>query len=172
MRARLALALAALLGAAGARAELPKAWAGTWEGSCVQVSPDPVPPRFGMRMEIGPVADQNHWTWRTSYLIEGAQPDVRDYLLLPTGQPNRFVVAERNGIQIDSTLMGEVLYQHFFLAGTGRSLHGRWELAEDTLEVELPSYSTRPANTRVDASGTRVTSFPLVALQRCTLARQ
>jgi hypothetical protein len=170
MNARLA-ALAALLVALPARAELPDAWLGTWTGSCTTGAPGTPGEPLGMDLEVAPAPEGTGWAWRTTYHQPGQAPQLRDYRLLPTDQPARFLVDERNGIVLDAVLHQDVLYQNFYLPSNGRTLPVRWERRGNTLEVEMPVYATRPGRTTTGPGGIQVTSFSMLSLQRCSLTR-
>jgi hypothetical protein len=157
--------------AAVGRAELLPDWHGTWEGHCTSLRQSAPPQEFAMSLVVLPREGSESVTWKTTYRMDGGQDEVRDYLLLPTSTPGRFVVDERNGIQLDTFLVEDTLYQNFFLPGSGTALVARWQRQQDRLELEIPGWYVASGSTTHGPGGVSVTSFPLTSIQRCSLAR-
>lgn len=170
MRPLVCLALVLLLAGSG-RAQLLPEWHGTWQGSCTSIRQSAPPQEFTMTLEIAPREGSEALTWKTTYGMGDAPPEVRDYKLVPTSTPGRFVIDEQNGIQLDTFLVGDTLYQNFFLPGSGAGLVARWQLRGPALELEIPGWFVRQGSTSTGPGGVQVTSFPLTSLQRCQLSR-
>lgn len=154
---------------ASGEAHLPE-WHGSWSGSCSVIGERSQEP-FGMRLEVAPIKSSIRLQWRTTYYPEGRDPQVRDQLMIPTVKADHYVVDDQKGIGIDTVRMGNLLYQNFYVHKAGRVMIGRWEHHGDRIEIELPSFSVRPARNTVGEGGEQVSSYGLVGLQRCMLQR-
>lgn len=164
----LTLLAAALIPATSSFSELPESWLGEWQGKVELVSPDkPVRP-IAMSLTVKPLSKG------TSWIIGYAEKDhkeTRSYELVPMqDRPGRFLTDEKNGILLDNTLVGSVLYCHFKVQQT--LIHARFELRNRALEIEMASYSTQsPQVSHATESGESVESYALSSVQRGTLRR-
>lgn len=173
MRVSKILAVLLLGCAATARAELPADWLGSWRGDCTLESTGQPDRKFGMGLDVAPEDQGGGYTWKTTYEVQGSEPQVRDYRLLPGNAPGHFVVDEQNGIKIDSYLMGGTIMLELFYVSSGQNLlNARWEVAGDLMTVEIPTFRSRPGRTTTGPGGVQVTAFSMTGAQRCVLQRR
>ncbi len=117
-----------------------------------------------MELAVEPVA--GGVTWRIVY-GEGDARSVRDYVLRrDAARPTRWILDERNGIEIDFFLAEDVLYGQF---ETGSSrIDSRFELAGDRLRVSIVTHAVeRPRETGDGA----VRSYSIRNVQIADLSR-
>jgi hypothetical protein len=108
------------------------------------------------------------WIWRLEY--EG-QP-VRDYRLIPSEEgADRWRIDEHNGIVIDGFLVDGALVCRFSVAKVEVQIEYR--LGPDGVAIAIETFGLEPTRmTPTDDGRFEVVSFPLVAYERGTLARE
>ena len=148
----------------------PATWAGTWKGPCVVVRNGKTAMEFPMELHIAPMEGGGNWSWRVVY-GEGEKRQVRPYELHPVdGQPNHFVIDEKNSILIDSYFENDRLHSRFWVADN--VIEAVYTRRGDKLEATLTTYGAKP--TRMSGGEGRVppvASYALKSVQRGTLAR-
>ncbi len=100
--------------------EFPKQWEGEWEGTLRIFDSKSLQPTTSlqMKLEIQPIKD-SIWSWKIQYV--NAQPektDVRAYELHQTKNPSKWMIDEKNGIQLTQTFIGNRLSSSFSLDKT------------------------------------------------------
>ncbi len=101
------------LNGAASEAILPAAWIGVWRGEVSVENAQGKQPGFQMELAVEPIASSSRCTWRITY--EGqAGKSVRQYEIeLIDRQQGHYRIDEKNSIQIDATLLGNLLLSHF-----------------------------------------------------------
>jgi len=175
MRRLLAPFLACLV-AAGAAAETdPLApWAGTWRGRCELIPPYQGSSGLETLLTIAPGADGSY-TWRLVYEASGSVPrQVRDYELVPVDAvKGHYVLDEKNGLKLDTFVVGRAIYSYFMISGNRIPSHDEL-LSEDEMLMSLPMFEEAPVrNTCLTGKPSVCTdSFRLKTAQSCRLRRQ
>jgi hypothetical protein len=148
-------------------ARFPEDWRGRWVGHLDQHTKGGST-RVGLALTIEPIADSREWIWRLEY--EG-QP-VRDYRLIPSQDgADRWRIDERNGIVIDAFLVDGALLCRFSVAKVEVQIEYR--LGPDGVAIAIATFGREPMRTTPTDDGRfEVASFPLVAYERGTLARE
>lgn len=153
---------AQLLSAVAAPQAFPQAWQGRWKGN-MAVSGVPGKEKVGVELEIRPHGQDGRASWTLRY--EG-MPD-RQYELVPVRpEVGHYAIDERNGIQLDSYLEGNVLMSQFEVQRN--RVTARYELDGDKILMEMNMFGREPV--RETGHGVRV--FGLGSLQRAVLTRE
>lgn len=163
----------------------PDDWKGHWEGSCHQLRPasDGLEP-FVMELIVEPIDPEQHpehpegsWTWTIVYAM-GNQRQERPYVLVPTDpEQGLWVIDERNSIELDATIIGDVLYSQFEIAGSTLAVSYRIDRhdegpRDDTMTLEIVSFdSTNARDTGGEAPIPEVRTMKATSVQRCELER-
>jgi hypothetical protein len=143
---------------------LPAGWDGVWLGDIEVHAGDKVTHRARMDLRIAPVAGSVAKTWIQTY---AGQPP-RNYEIRPTESgEGRFVMDEKNGVLLDTQLVGNTLLSTFHTGGV--LLTSRFELRGDELAVEIATFA-EPASDA--ATQSKVAAFPFRSIQRGVLHRQ
>jgi hypothetical protein len=97
---------------------------------------------------------------------------VRDYRLIPSEEgPDRWRIDERNGIVIDASLVDGALVCRFSVAKVEVQIEYR--LGPDGVAIAIETFGLAATHTTPTNDGRfEVASFPLVAYERGTLARE
>jgi hypothetical protein len=145
----------------------PADWRGRWVGHLDQRTKGGST-QVGLVLTIEPIAGSREWIWRLEY--EG-QP-VRDYRLIPSEEgADRWRIDERNGIVIDGFLVDGALVCRFSVAKVEVQIEYR--LGPDGVAIAIETFGLEPTRmTPTDDGRFEVVSFPLVAYERGTLARE
>ncbi|MDJ0653563.1 MAG: hypothetical protein QNJ40_05405 [Xanthomonadales bacterium] len=98
---------------AGDTSILPR-WHGVWTGSLQNLPLRPDPPQVEVILEVGvgDDADDDCLIWRSTYSEGGEQRQVKDYRLCRKDD-GRFVLDEQNGIVLELSVFGDVIYSAF-----------------------------------------------------------
>ncbi len=85
---------------------LPSAWIGTWKGQVELESLRGEKTTFQMELSVETIAPKDRLAWRITY--DGAAgKSVREYeLVAKNPKLKQYVIDEKNGIEIDATLLG------------------------------------------------------------------
>ncbi|MCA9790355.1 MAG: hypothetical protein KC910_01115 [Candidatus Eremiobacteraeota bacterium] len=145
-------------------ATFPKAWVGNWQGSLhIQggANDGAIVP---MRLSIAPKGP-DRYSWTIQY---GDQPPRPYELLTVDSASGHYVVDEKNGILIDSFLVGDSLVSQFEV-GSNR-ITARYRQSGDQLSVEMDTFSSQPLR-RSGAGNFTVDAFALESIQRANLAK-
>jgi len=151
--------------------KFPASWEGAWKGPCITVRKGKTPLRFPMELHVARREGKPGWTWRIVY-GEGAKRQVRPYELVPVeGEPNHFVIDEKNSILIDAYFQDDTLRSRFRVADS--SLEVTYARKGDTtLDVTITTFSAKPARTSGGKGNIpAVDSYALRAVQRGALTR-
>ncbi|MEO0478625.1 MAG: hypothetical protein AAF196_04015 [Planctomycetota bacterium] len=122
----------------------PDDFVGLWRGPCEIWRFDGSKQELEMEFEVAlvpGVVGPTRYRWTLRYLPDSGPVDERNYELLFTDDPGRFVVDERNGIRLDSFWLGDRLVSRFEVRGTllesvTRRIGGTVELSIVTGPVE------------------------------------
>lgn len=149
LRVVLALGLSAALAPVQAqqrpdRPDRPE-WAGTWQGTLVNLPLRAGAPVVTVRAEIGPwpTAAEPCTTWRRSYTSPTHPPSVKDYKLCRGAGDDEWVVDEGDGVKLPGRLLGDVLVTPFKYGKL--ILHTTTRLRGDVLEEEIFTVDDQPA---------------------------
>lgn len=160
---------------AAAQAPFPAQWAGRWEGTLTTSSPpDSVRSRIPVTMLIAREDTGTAWTWRTVFNADTVR-GLRPYrLVVRDAARGLYATDERNGLELESTLVGGTLVS-VFQVGT-RVLESRYAMHGDTLVHDITWWSSTPASrTRGRGAnaeqGAEVLSFRVEGRQRAALRR-
>lgn len=98
--------------------EFPQSWEGEWNGEMNIYNSKSVDPVMNLQMElkVEPITD-SAWSWTIVY-ITADKPDLRAYELQATDDPNKWIIDEKNGIQLPQTYIGNRLTSSFSLENT------------------------------------------------------
>jgi hypothetical protein len=120
-------------------------WAGTWQGTLVNLPPRAQAKQVDVQLEIGtlPKTDNTCATWRTTYSEQGKVLQVKDYKLCRGTSNNDWFIDEGQDLKLKSKWIGDVLvtpfkYDNLMLVSTTR-------LRGDTLEEEILTIDDKPA---------------------------
>jgi hypothetical protein len=150
---------------------LPEEWNGVWKGMTVNVTADGKREEIPMELRVAPAAGGNVKTWKILY-GKNAEQTTRPYEIMPvSGEPNRFVVDEKNGLFIDNQLVGNKLYSQFMV--TTNLVTTRFEIKGDEISVELMMFDLRsPRKTKLTSGNVEVASYKFRSTQLGTLERE
>ena len=174
LRCYFILVLSAFAMSVPARGEdraLPSTWDGVWSGT-ITVYPPNGGAAFERPMEItvSPVDNGRAFTWRVRSSMKGKET-VRDYQLVPApDKSGEFKLDEKNGIVLNTRLMGNALYSYYLDGDI--LISGRYERRGDSLYVELASVATKdPLVSEIKGDGVTVKSYRLGSVQNGALRR-
>lgn len=150
---------------------LPAEWNGIWKGLTVNVVANGKREEIPMELHVLPVAESNAKTWKILYGKDAAQT-TRPYEIMPvSGEPNRFVVDEKNGLFIDNQLVGNVLYSQFMV--TTNLVTTRFELKGEEIKVEMMMFDLRsPRQSKLTGGNIEVASYRFRSTQFGVLRRE
>jgi hypothetical protein len=161
-----ALLLVALALTADKPTPLPADWHGTWTGTFVISGPADKSSEAPVVMVIEPIKDSAAVTWKTTF-GKGEKEVVKDYTLVPVAdKPGRFVVDEKNGIELAARLVNGVLYSTFEVGGA--VLTARYELRDKAIRFEITS--AKPAKAKTGDG--QVQDYPVDVVQAAELKRK
>lgn len=112
-------------------------WFGTWRGEVEATSLKGQTSVFQMELTVQPLSEPGRWQWQIVY--SGPQGESKRPYELVTSQeqPGQFVIDEKNGILIDTTLLGNTIVSQF--AVQGQSLISRYRLRNTGPDASAPS---------------------------------
>ncbi len=156
--------------AANVAADFPAAWNGVWKGLTVNVAADGKREEIPMELHVLPLSQGRAHSWKILYGKDAAQT-TRPYEIMPVdGDPNRFVVDEKNGLLIDNQLVGSVLYSQFMV--TTNLVTTRFELKGDEMRVELLMFDLRaPRQSKLNGGNIEVASYRFRSAQSGVLKK-
>lgn len=130
---------------------LPAAWRGVWRGDVSVDSNKGTRDAFQMELAIGNTAKPDRMQWQITY--NGAQgKSVRDYELVATNKEiGHFAIDEKNGIQIDTMLVGNALLSHFSVGG--QTIWCKYELTNSVPAEILFELISAPSESAVNTGG-------------------
>jgi hypothetical protein len=165
-------ALALSASATAAERALPSTWDGDWSGTITVYPPNGGSP-FDRPMEIviASVDEGRAFEWKVTSSMKGRET-VRDYVLVPIpDKPGEFKLDEKNGIVLNTRLMGNALYSYYLDGDI--LISGRYERRGDSLFVELTSVATKdPLVSEIKEEGVRVQSYRVGSVQNGELKRK
>jgi hypothetical protein len=120
-------------------------WAGTWQGTLVNLPLRAGAPVVTVRAEIGPwpTGNQGCALWRRTYTSSAHPAQVKDYRLCRGAGEDEWVVDEGDGVKLPGRLIGDVLVTPFKYGKL--ILHTTTRLRGDTLEEEIFTVDDKPA---------------------------
>ncbi len=146
---------------------------GHWRGHCdifVPGQADPVQ-SVGMERITEATGDPNEYTWTIIYHNPEVGEDIRNYTVLATETPGRYVIDEHNGIFLPAYLAdGNVLVSEFQAPSFDIRVMSREVFKRNRYEIEFISMSMTPEE--VSDSEVVIESFPVLSVQRCSLRRE
>lgn len=151
--------------------DFPASWRGHWQGTCVAQRPDGWVKTFPMELHIQPLDTPDRWQWKLVY-GERDEQDVRDYeLVILDAAAGRFLIDEKNSIEIDAYLVGPTLYSPFSLEGS--LLTASYTRDDDRLLFEIV-IAQLDAGTQTGGEGEIpiVTRYPINVAQQAELTRR
>jgi len=148
---------------------LPTDWDGEWKGK-LQIMPlNGEKHETVMELHIAPMKVGKGYSWKIIY-GEGKKQQARNYELIPQEKANHFVIDEKNGLLIDSFLVGSTMHSQFQVADS--LIPVRYELKGEILTFSLASYATKDARTTKLAKGEfDAIAFKLEAVQVAELRK-
>lgn len=150
---------------------LPADWNGVWKGMTVNITSDGKREEIPMQLHVQPVPESNARTWKILY-GKNAEQTTRPYEIMPvSGEPNRFVVDEKNGLFLDNQLVGNVLYSQFMV--TTNLVTTRFEIKGDEIKVEMMMFDLRsPRQSKLTGGNIEVASYRFRSTQFGILRRE
>ena len=120
---------------------LPLEWQGKWSGTLTVHTVKGKPFTKAMELRIEPIKEGRAYSWHM-VTSRGEQKLVREYELAPVeGKPGYFVIDEKNGIGLNTQLMGKILYA--YCKDGDILICSRFELRGESMMVELASVDTK-----------------------------
>jgi hypothetical protein len=148
----------------------PQSWVGRWEGTCQLRNPVPeADSTFTMGLQIQPLGPQR-WQWQITYRGESLNQTRAYELQTVDVAAGHYVVDEKNGILLDAYLDGNQLMEQFEVGNSRLTVTHRLE-SSSRMAVDMMTFSNRPGRTS-GAASQRVSAYPLLNAQRCSLQRQ
>jgi hypothetical protein len=150
---------------------LPRQWHGKWSGTLTVRTLEGKPFDKAMELEIKPIREGKAYSWHM-VTSRGGQKLVRDYDLVPVaGKSGQFVIDEKNGIGLNTQLMGNTLYAYY--KDGDILICSRFELRGDSLQVELASVLTKePRVSILKEEKIEIQSYQLGSTQTGELKRK
>jgi hypothetical protein len=153
-------------GSQKAQAGFPEDWFGRWTGQVEFVSLGQEGRAFSMMLEIRPIPNSDHLSWRIQY--EG-EP-VRNYEMIPTDPASgHYLLDEKNGILIDHYFINGALHSMFVI--NGKSFETRLELVNGKLSDRTVSYDVTSPRASGGQELPTVHSFAFRSCQSALLTR-
>lgn len=146
--------------------ELPKEWHGTWAGELKIWSPTKPLQKIPMTIVVVPV-DGGKVQWRMVQDPDGKKL-VKDYLLKPA-PGGKFVMDEKNGIELPGRLLDDTLYFMFKVNDT--LLDTRYRLSGDTMTMELTTSDPNKTTATGRPSKVKVSVLELGSMQKAILKK-
>jgi len=164
-------ALAATVSAGAADRALPSTWDGVWSGRITVYPPSGQPFDRPMEIRVSPVRDGRAFQWKVTSSMKGKE-SVRDYELVPSADNlGEFKLDEKNGIFLNTRLMGNTLYAYYMDGDI--LISGRYERRGDSLFVELASVATKdPLVSEIKEEDVTVRSYRVGSVQTGELKRR
>jgi hypothetical protein len=151
---------------------LPASFTGAFDGTLKVYSADgKLAQEVPMRIEVEPGEPGGAQPFRLIY-GDPTTASPRDYEMTPVaGSANHFVHDEKNGILLDTYLVGESLYSQFEISGV--RIDSRFRLEGDDLVSEMVTFGvTAERDSRPSGDSTTVVrSYPLRGVQLARLKR-
>ncbi len=148
----------------------PASWTGVWRGPIVTASPKGTRRTFDMELHILPIAGASRYRWTIVYISENGRQE-RPYELVEIDRSRgHFQVDEKNGILIDSFLIGDSLHVQFAVQGsliTIRYLRRGTDILFELVTTQM----NKPQKTGGVGKIPVVENYPLVVVQRAVLVR-
>ena len=150
---------------------LPAEWNGVWKGITVNATADGKREEIPMELHVQSMPESAVKTWKILY-GKGAEQTTRPYEIMPvSGEQNRFVVDEKNGLFLDNQLVGRVLYSQFMV--TTNLVTTRFELKGDEIRVEMIMFDLRsPRQSKLTGGNIEVASYRFRSAQFGILKRE
>jgi hypothetical protein len=127
-----------------AKPALPVEWHGRWTGTLKITPVAGDAQETQMELLIEPIKDSKAYRWRIIYGDPKTKP-ARNYELIPQEKANHFVIDEKNGLLIDSWLVGSKMHSQLQVGDS--IIPVRYERKGDLLVFSLAVYSTKDART-------------------------
>lgn len=130
---------------------LPNEWLGSWQGEVKSESAQSQSSTFQMNLAIAASDKPDRLLWTITY--DGPQgKSVRDYeLVKKDDQPAHFVIDEKNGIEIDATLIEKAMLSHFSVSG--QTIWSKYELLNTDPSEMIFELVVAPSSTQVQSGG-------------------
>ena len=94
----------------------PEGWLGKYSGT-MEIINGMNKQEVAVDFELLELKKDSLWSYKMTYKTPNQAPLVKDYLLQRSGAAWTFVIDEKDGIQIDVRLMGNVLYDFYEVNG-------------------------------------------------------
>lgn len=148
-----------------ASATLPEGWHGTWKGTLKMEGPKET--SIPMELRVQP-KEGGVYEFAITY-GEGDKKQVRPYELRPVkDKPGRYVVDEKNGIELEGRLANGTL--HFLFTAGDTLIETRYRPNGDSMIFELTSTDLK-AGKATGPENLKVKSIPINAVQMAELKR-
>jgi hypothetical protein len=169
MLASALLALALTPADTPAKLALPADWLGRWTGTLKITPVAGEPQETAMELLIEPIKDSKSYRWRIIYGDPKTKP-ARNYELIPQEKANHFAIDEKNGLLIDSWLVGSTMHSQFQVGDS--MIPVRYERKGDSLTFSLAVYSTKdPRSTKLAKGEMEAKAFKLEAVHFAELRK-
>ncbi len=151
--------------------KFPESWFGSWEGTCQTISQSLE--KFSMSLKIGRIEGAKLYQWTIAYQ-QGESNQIRPYLLVPTKNPNKYIIDEQNSIMLrqdfHKTIEGEKLIGIFQVQTS--LIHAVYTRNQDEMVFSLITFNTKDLAQSGGGTGVpTVIDWGVVASQTCILKR-
>lgn len=125
--------------------EFPKNWEGRWKGELNIYDSKSVKPVMNLRMELYiEYVNDSVWNWKIIYITPDKQ-DIRAYELYKTAKPGKWIMDEKNGIQLNQTFICNRLISSFSIEKT--LLVASYWLENNVMNFEIVVTNLTPEST-------------------------
>jgi hypothetical protein len=127
-----------------------------------------------MELAIAPTDDAGRWGWTIVYEGESGKQTREYQLVVVDAARGRYQIDERNGIVLESRLIGGTLYEVFEVEGTRLATRQRLEglgTADERISIEILTVREADATRTGGGEAPEVRSWGATSLQRAELRR-
>lgn len=161
--------------AAAKRAGFPAAWVGHWRGPAQVIRPDGQTMEFTTELIVKPTDDPARWQWTIIYDGAAGKQERAYELIVRDAAKGRYAIDEKQGIVIESALIGDTMFSQFVVQGnritTREKLEGAGTPAERISVEMITTLDGKPETSGGKEGIPEVHSHRPVSLQRASLTR-
>ncbi|MFA8344465.1 MAG: hypothetical protein ACEPO8_15935 [Rhodothermaceae bacterium] len=146
-----------------AQKHFPEKCEGIWQGTMYMYNRGVIRDSVDIKFTVKAAEEKNSWIWKTEYLSE-KMAMTKDYLIkVDKETPNRYILDEKNNIELYDYLFGNKLYSVFETQNI--LLTATYELAGENLIFEVTS------GRKIKSDQKEVINYSVLNVQRVVLTK-